>query len=72
MARVTAISPNGELKLCRTMKFEKNRRWTEILGRIPPPVQGTEMKEGADPESEYIRRLVERLEKLYGELRELK
>ena len=60
MARVTAISPNGELKLCRTMKFEKNRRWTEILGQIPSPVQGTEMREGADPESEYIlQRLIE-------------
>jgi hypothetical protein len=65
MARVSAISPNGELKVCRTIKFEKNPQWTKIVGQIPSSVQGTEGKEGLDPESEYI---LQRLIELYPEV----
>jgi hypothetical protein len=65
MARVTAISPNGELELCRTIKFEKNAQWTKMLGQIPSTVQGTKGEEALDPESEYI---LQRLLELHPEV----
>lgn len=60
MARFTSITPDGDVKVCSKIEFEKNPQWTKILGRIPSRVQEPEGQEGADPESEYIlQRLIE-------------
>lgn len=60
MARVTSITPNGEVKVRGRVKFERDPQWTKILGPVHSRPQETQGEEGTDPESEYIlQRLIE-------------
>lgn len=60
MARVSIVSPKGEVSVCNAIEFERNPVWTKILGPLPSRAGESESEGGAEPESEYIlQRLIE-------------